>query len=188
MRRPRISIQKSLAAIAVLALSFAGLRYPTFGWARGLFTLSLGTLVLALLAALFQRKSKRAFWLGYLVGGTAYLLVLMVPWHTLLKEAWGDEGDDSGSLIITTPALDAFFLRCVGSHLKFADRPSPEYIDPLAFLLEYDAMLIETRRYNSRILGSTATFRQIGHSLITLLAGLAGGLYAGRCYARRDAS
>jgi hypothetical protein len=57
----RFSLVGGMAAVFVLAIGSAAITHPTADWASALFTLMVGTLCWASVAALIRR---RAFWIG----------------------------------------------------------------------------------------------------------------------------
>ncbi|HEV3164496.1 MAG TPA: hypothetical protein VGZ22_10760 [Isosphaeraceae bacterium] len=190
MRRPRFSIAKLLAAIAFCGVAFAALRYPTFLWARVLVSLSLASLVLALINVIFSQKQNRAFWLGFLISGVAYLAILSVTWQSVFRTAWHAESERDGrvdSLLVSSALLDCLYEQAVLGYIapSFPGDP-PEYTSVTDSLFEFDRSVIEMRPGVSTVHLSPPTFRQIGHALITLLFAFAGGLYARHCYVRRE--
>jgi hypothetical protein len=79
MRWFRFTIAGLLILVGFVAVAIAALREATDLWEHGVFTLTLGLLVVATLLAVHRAERKRAFWLGFaLVGGT-YLGASLVP-------------------------------------------------------------------------------------------------------------
>jgi hypothetical protein len=73
----QFSLRNLLIAVAAVAVGTAALINANEWWASLLWGTALSMLVFAALAALFRRDAQRAFWSGYLVAGSLYLLLLM---------------------------------------------------------------------------------------------------------------
>jgi hypothetical protein len=67
MRKLRFSIASLLALILVLGVGFAALRESSDLWDSGLFTVTLGILLISILLAVHRTESRQAFWLGFAV-------------------------------------------------------------------------------------------------------------------------
>jgi membrane protease YdiL (CAAX protease family) len=79
MRRFRISIAGLLVAVAVLGVAIAALVYPSPLAANAFHSMTLATLTIAVLAAVYHRGAKRAFWVGFSTCGWAYFLAVFGP-------------------------------------------------------------------------------------------------------------
>jgi hypothetical protein len=79
MRRFRISIAGLLGTIAVLGVAIAALIYPSPLAANAFYSLTLGTLTISVLAAVYHRAAKRAFWVGFATCGWTYFLAVFGP-------------------------------------------------------------------------------------------------------------
>jgi hypothetical protein len=79
MRLPRTTIAALMGLIALLAIAFAALVHPTPLWAAVCFSGMLLALTFASLAAIFSRGGRRAYWTGFLVGGSSYLVLQYGP-------------------------------------------------------------------------------------------------------------
>jgi uncharacterized membrane protein YhfC len=69
MYRPTISIRMLLAVVAFIALACTALVWANGIWATTLFTVALGVLLFAVVAAILRRGVKQAFWIGFAVFG-----------------------------------------------------------------------------------------------------------------------
>ena len=96
MRQARFSVRGLMAAIVLLAVAFAALRWPTPLWANVCFSLTLSALVLAIPAAVYRRGEYRAFWVGFASAGWVYFVLSMAPWFQ----------SEFGFQLATTTALD----------------------------------------------------------------------------------
>jgi hypothetical protein len=91
----QFSLRNLLVAVAVVAVGTAALLNANEWWASLLWGAALSILVFAGLVALFRREAQRAFWSGYVVAGSFYLLLLMfgngtfLPLITTKVIAWG---------------------------------------------------------------------------------------------------
>ena len=79
MKRIRFNIASLLVVVLLLAVSFAGLREATELWDSGLFTLTLGVLLISILLAVHRTEKRRPFWLGFALFGSAYLGFSLLP-------------------------------------------------------------------------------------------------------------
>jgi hypothetical protein len=68
-----------LWAILIVAFGFAALREADDLWGSGLFSLTLGLLLAAVLLAVHRTGARRAFWLGFALFGWGYLSLSLVP-------------------------------------------------------------------------------------------------------------
>lgn len=103
MRSFRFSIANLLLFIVALGVSFAALRNPSQLWANAWFSVALATLTIAVLAAVYRRGKRRAFWVGFASCGWLYLVLALGPW---LESA-------VGSFLVTTAILDVVYPQIV---------------------------------------------------------------------------
>ncbi len=79
MRHIRFSITGMLVIVLFVAVGFAALRESSDLWESGVFSLTLGILVMSILIAIHRTGSKRACWLGFALLGTTDLGFSQVP-------------------------------------------------------------------------------------------------------------
>ncbi len=79
MRHIRFSITSMLVIVLFVAVGFAALRESSDLWESGVFSLTLGILVMSILIAIHRTGSKRASWLGFALLGTTDLGFSQVP-------------------------------------------------------------------------------------------------------------
>ena len=79
MRRFRFTIASLLIIVLLVAFGFAALRESNDLWESGVFTLTLGVLLISILLAIHRTESRRAFWIGFAVFGWSYLGLTLVP-------------------------------------------------------------------------------------------------------------
>ncbi len=89
MRKLRFNIASLLVLILVLGVGFAALRESSELWESGLFTATLGILLISILLAVYGTESRRVFWIGFALLGWIYLGLTAVPSiETRLITAW----------------------------------------------------------------------------------------------------
>lgn len=78
MVRPRFSIARMVVFVAVIGLGLAAIRSPTGGWLLVAELLTVNLLLASILGALFRKGSARPFWIGFLVFGWSFAVLLLV--------------------------------------------------------------------------------------------------------------
>jgi hypothetical protein len=214
MPRMRVSIAGILVWVALLGVGFAALRNPSLLWSNALFSVALGTLTLAVLAAVYRRGRSRAYWVGFATCGWVYLLLALGPANESLVSPY----------LVTTAILDVLFEQVIPQP-PAPGAPPPTVIPPVPtasavkgqtwggnvavmpavfggfggvaaapFESPWHAWSTPDRELNmnpSPNLGgisvfSPEPFRRIGHSLFCLLIALLGGLVTRYFHATRD--
>ena len=79
MPKLRFNIASMLVIILVLAIGFAALRESNDLWDSGVFTLTIGVLLISILLAVHRTESRRAFWIGFALFGWVYLGLALIP-------------------------------------------------------------------------------------------------------------
>jgi di/tricarboxylate transporter len=79
MRYLRYNIASILGAIVCVAVGFAALREADDLWDSGLFSLTVGLLMVAVLLAVHRTGARRAFWIGFALFGWSYLSLSLIP-------------------------------------------------------------------------------------------------------------
>jgi hypothetical protein len=210
MRRHRFSfsIASGLAITGIVGVALAALRDPSYLWANVTFSITLTVLVLAVINALYGRGARRAHWLGFALCGWSYFMICSVPGlrdslcprpvtevildllypHVaplakLPPPAPGMAGNPSG-LIIQMARQPGGEFRLVGANppapaSRWSAWSQPDRSNGVGYQIGTGALV------------SSEAFRQIGHSMVALLVGVLGGIYArGRCrvWATRNGS
>lgn len=190
MRKLRFNIASLLIIILVLGVGFAALRESSDLWESGIFTMTLGILLISILLAVHRVQSTRAFWLGFALFGWAYMgLTLMPPVE---------------SRLITTKALAYLDSKVPGRPLEMValqvtSTGSGSPSDPVqsaVFAIRSKQLAttsnglwirdVTTGKLLSGWSGSTENFVRIGHSLFALLMAWLGGQLSRRlCRASR---
>ncbi len=185
--RPRVSIRRMLALIVAFGIALAALRSPSNLGANALLTLTLAALVVSVINFVYSRARVRAFWVGFLIAGSAYFLL---HWVTPL-----------GDRLVSVPLLDILYPHLVPpeptqpvarasagrtyailvSRGAFGGPPPPDH-GRWAVWTEPDRTSGLGAAVGSVMLSSPEPYRLIGHSLITLVVAALGGLYARHRY------
>jgi hypothetical protein len=204
MRLPRFSIASVLAVIAILAVALAALRSPSYLWANVTFSLSLGALVLAIINVVYGREAGRAYWLGFSLCGGIYFAVCSIPGlrdsvcPRLVTEVVFDflypqlspattpapgvinvtttgTGGSVGQMLVT-------YRLAVNGGPGSVTPPSSPSMPPWAAWTEPDRSVGVGYQIGTVSLRSSEAFRQIGHSMFTLLVAVLGGTFARHRY------
>jgi hypothetical protein len=186
MRTFRFTIAGLLGVITVLGIGLAALREASDLWDSGLFTLTLGVLLVSILLAVHRREDRRAFWVGFALFGWGYMGLSLVP--------------SAEPRLVTTTALaylDAHVPgQAMGLRIRLSESGSGSSINlvqGLAFSPDGRRLVGSSQgrvglwdRTTGRLLftipGTTENFIRIGHSLFALLAGCAGGVVSRRLW------
>jgi hypothetical protein len=187
MRRIRFKIASLLVAVLVLGVGFAALRESNDLWDSGLFTLTLGALLLSILLAIHRAESRRAFWLGFALFGSGYLGLSLVP--------------SIESRLVTTRTLAYLDSKVPGrspairlyTNLVMNTGNGGDQFQGVVFGTDGNQTISSSQGQgwirdvtNGRLLGgwsgTTENFVRIGHSLLALLVGWFGGLLSRRLW------
>ena len=215
MRRLRFSIASMLVVIGILGVALAAHRSPSHLWANAVYTVAFGTLLVAIVNAVYGWREQRAFWMGFLVCGGAYFAVYSVPgirdsvcprlvtvaildllyphnnmavypqWTSNIAGYVGTPGvivnGSPGMIIDSSPvALTPYWTTTATVAPPTPTSRWLAWTEPdLSFGVGY--------QIGSVSLASSDSYRQIGHSIFTLLAGIFGGSYARSRYRARAA-
>jgi hypothetical protein len=190
MNRPRFSIAGLLAAVLLAAIAVAALRESTDLWDGAVFGLTLAVLLVAVLLAIYAPRPRRACWLGFALVGSVYLSLSLIPaverrlptTHLLilLDLQLPDRSPDRarGTLGLLRPGyLDEQVVAFSPDGRGLA----PGWHDSVKL---WDA---QTGRLVGGLSKTSVNFVRIGHSIMALILGFAGGQLARHLAARRDA-
>jgi hypothetical protein len=78
MNRFRMTIRSAMALVLLAGVGFAALRDPSMWWVGGVLACLIGLLLTACVGAMYRTGRERAFWLGIVVFGGGYLLLVSV--------------------------------------------------------------------------------------------------------------
>jgi hypothetical protein len=197
MQRPQFSIGGLLVLISMLAVAFGALRSPSYLWANAIFSLAFGAIVIAVLNAIIGRGARRAYWFGFALCGAAYFLVSTVPGlrdsvcPRLVTEPIFDfvyplvfpTPAPSTAPVAALSASDTILVdRAPTGRFIFRTSTPPTPVSRWAAWTETDRNIGVGYQIGTVSLVSSEAFRQIGHSLVTMLVSALGGLYARNRY------
>jgi hypothetical protein len=191
MNPVRISVVGLLLLIGATAIGMAAIVSPTAELANGLFTIVGGSLLFALLAIIYRNGNRRAFWLGFCVFGSAYLLACYGPFV----------GSTFRARLLTTTLIDRLYagmnptledkLHEVASssegglkfqwHIRFDQETDPD-ADSVALTAvgNRPASQVFIGFYPPASCSNLVWFRKSAHSIVTLWVAFVGGLVGRR--------
>jgi hypothetical protein len=211
MRLPRFSIASLLVIIGILGVALAALRNPSYLWANVLFTVAFGSLILAVVNAIYGSGAGRAYWLGFTICGGAYFAACSIPGlrdsvsPRLVSELLFDVLYPSFRLPEPTPSpAPARGMMAMMGQMQMTGmmnqmqgglgpnggngvrkrRGPGTAVTPVSAASRWSTWNEPGRaigvnyQIGNVILISPEAFRQIGHSLVTLLLAVLGGVYA----------
>lgn len=189
--RPRFSLRQLLALVGFVAVGFGALMASWPWMASAIYTLTVGILAFAVLAAVGKTGRAKFFWIGFAVVGWGYL------W---LAENEGDVAYPVNDRLVTTKLLyllwDARYPEATHTRLGAGLFAVPS---------ETDDLISEARSLQRKIAGAAAPlspaanasltppdyaellpgFFHIGHALFALLFAYLGGCLTRAFYDRR---
>ncbi len=206
MRLPRFSISSILALIAIVAVALAALRSPSYLWANVTFSLALGAFVVGLVNVIYGRNAGRAYWVGFSLCGGVYLAISSVPglrdsvcprlatevvldflYPHLSPPTTPAPGWTTVSPYLSPPVTPASGWTTVSPYssttvtlpaFTFVQQLQPPTKPPSVAWTEPDRTIGVGYQIGTVSLGSSEAFRQIGHSIFTLLMAVLGGTFA----------
>jgi len=202
MKRFRFHIGSLVLLVLLLGIGFAALRESSDLWESGLFTLTLGVLLISILLAVYRTESRRAFWIGFGVFGWTYLGLTLVPSIEsrllttkglafinskiprsipngvgLAYEYYDNDGD-----------MDLYFVKNSRRIALYRNQGNGAFQDVTRTVgLDYGtnndtiSLNIPSRLW---LRGSAENFMRIGHSLFALIAAFVGGHLSRHLYAK----
>src|SRR4051812_45422317 len=182
MRRFRFTIASLLGVVLFVAVAFAALREATALWDSGVFTMTACLLLASVLLAVHRAGEARAYWVGFVLFGVAYLAASLIPpVEARLATSRGLAYLDS-----KIPGRNTVWFLS-GS---LSGKPGAAVsLEAIAFTLDGKAFAspnqggvrlwdASTGRLLAGPRGTTEAFVRIGHSLVALLAAMAGGRFS----------
>jgi hypothetical protein len=79
MRRFRFHLGTLVILVLFFGVGLAALRESNDTWDSGMFTLTLGVLLISILLAIHRPEKRRVFWLGFALFGSTYLGLSLLP-------------------------------------------------------------------------------------------------------------
>jgi FG-GAP-like repeat len=193
LRRFRFHLGTLVIVVLILGVGLAALREANDIWDCGIFSITLGALLISILLGVHRTDKRRAFWLGFALFGSAYLALSLIP--------------SIESRLITNRALaylDSKMPRSLPAGLTYADFDNDGKLDLYVANNSHPNTLFPNNgngtfvdatpaaRFSNIFLGTSLTgssgttenFIRIGHSLLALLAAFLGGLLPRHLYAK----
>ncbi|WP_435008827.1 hypothetical protein P12x_000076 [Tundrisphaera lichenicola] len=202
MRRFRMSIAGLLGLVALMGVAIAALTHPSPLAGNAYYTITLAALIIAVLAAVYHRGGKRAFWVGFSTCGWAYFLLVFGPaWvqpygqnlvtttlldivypYTIPSKA-GVATLDPAGIPVSWSKLAGFRASGRGARVILAGGFAGGPVGPLPSPWEILTTPDRTTRFWPE---SPETFRRIGHSLFCLAFATIGGFLTRRFRMTQD--
>jgi hypothetical protein len=201
MRRFRFTIANLIVAVLFAAVAFAALREADDLWDSAVFTATLGLLAASVLLAVHRAGRSRAFWVGFALAGSAYLIASMIPSvesRLLTTRALTFVDSKVPRAAETGPALGEVVSIVAGATTAYADvvdavvqAQGKGVFRDVTSSVETSAggAIVWKPSLSWRLLlgtgGTSASFVGIGHSILALASAFLAGhlsrwLYAGR--------
>ena len=189
MKWARFSIARLMGFVLVAGLGLAGLKGANEAWAGAYFTLMIVGLTLAILNAAQARGKARAFWAGFAISGWVYFLLIF----SAVGPNRMSQPQLSTELLIDRLEPAIYPSTAASNTITFT--PMPYLIQATPATPAGPSPLVATYTTISTKLGSMAVlptnmaplhYRQIAHSLATLLVGAIGGFYSLWLAGRRE--
>jgi hypothetical protein len=170
-------------------VSFAALREATDLWDGGVFTAALAALLVSMLLAVHRRDDKRAFWLGFALFGSAYLIASLIP-------PIESRFPTTSGLALLDSKLSDRVIAMTWSISTTGGSTTTGYAMPTLALSADGKSLVDGTGGWVQVLnsvtgasvagphGTTENFVRIGHSLLALVIGFVGGCLSRQQYAR----
>jgi len=174
MRRFRFHIGSLVILVLLLGIGFAALRESNDLWDSGIFTVTLGVLLISILLAVHRTEKRGAFWLGFALFGSAYLGLSLVP--------------SIEPRLITTRVLtflDSKMPRSNPAGAGMAQNDDGSW--DLLFVNNSQPNALYLNKGNGTLMvtiGTNENFIRIGHSLLALIAAFVGGQLSRNLHAR----
>jgi hypothetical protein len=193
MKRFRFNIASLLVVVLLVAIGFAALREASDLWESGVFALTLGVLLIAILSAVHRTDSRRAFWLGFSLFGAAYLGLSLVPpiesrLITTKVLALLESKVSDRPIVISGRVWDTW-SRNQGQNNPSVNSASIAFSPQGNLVASGNEGVIRVWNLSGSNLlgtwsGTTENFMRIGHSLLALITALVGGQLSRRLYGK----
>jgi hypothetical protein len=180
MRRFRFHLGSLVILVLLLGVGLAALRESNETWDRGIFSITLGMLLISLLLAIHRTDQRRAFWLGFALIGWSYLglsLILSIESRLITTKGLAFVDSKVPRSISRSEALyDLLVANDSQPNTLVLNKGSGDWIADVT-----DAGSNPTIFRNvlaGRTLtgfGTTENFIRIGHSLFAVVVALLGG-------------
>jgi hypothetical protein len=185
-----------MAFIVVTAVGLASLRNANDLWVGIWLLTALAAVGVAILGAAFLRSRERAWWAGFALFCGGYLAIAVGPW---LSDTFEPRLGTTHLLryvhsrVSPYPEMASGGVRALESEhgnlvtqLQDMRRVARNANDPSIMALRRKIQTLKQELAAAKASPLNRDFRQVGHALFALLAGLVGAVVAGRFYERRQ--
>jgi hypothetical protein len=188
MRNLRFNIASILGVIMFLGVGFAALKESGDLWESGIFTLTLGVLLVSILLAIHRSEARRAFWIGFALFGGGYLAISLISsiesrlltakGLAYLDRKLSGRPPDVATLLLSVARSSGSANQA--QNVAFAvDGLKVAATSKQGIVRIWDAT---TGRLLTGWSGTTENLVRIGHSLLAVVAGWLGGQLARRLH------
>jgi hypothetical protein len=162
MSIPSFSLRAFLVAVAYFAVVVVAAVAGTQPWANAVFSISLGAILVATLAALFLRDPQHTFWRGFSLIAWIYMIIAFGPTDTRWRQ-----------YLVTDSLLKPL-------HHMVVPYQAIRYVEPGFELQKEGEGYYRTGPRSSFAIwgGSWEALQRSGHSVWAILLGLVGGYLA----------
>jgi hypothetical protein len=191
MNHFRVTIRSAMALVLLAGFGFAALRDPSMWWVGGVLICLIGLLLTACVGAIYRTGRERAFWLGIVVFGGGYLLLIEV----LSRDGTGNPVAFINR-VLDTRALDPRSAPGAGAkvlaEMNGAFWPaSVLQIDRTkgAYFVNYDGLTAISNAWLSPAqikLPNDGDYSAVGNKLVMILVALIGSVVAVAFYDSRE--
>ncbi len=180
MKRFRFNIGTLVILVLVLGISFAALRESNDIWESGVFTVTLGLLLVSILLAVHRTGSRQAFWIGFALFGAAYLGLSVVPsietrLVTTRALAYLDSKVPGRPTVPHRYIASLIAIGAVNNQVSNVNVALDGIESATAGQGQVGRWNVTTAKLLGGWSGTTENLVRIGHSLFALLAGWLGG-------------
>jgi hypothetical protein len=192
MRRVRFRISSLLITVVLAAIGFAAIRESDDRWDSGLFSLILLSLLMSVLLAIHRPRSRRAYWLGFAIWGSSYLVLSLIP--SIEPRLMTTKGLVHLDSHLPGRSISGLTIRLVATGTGSTARQ----VSQVAFTPDGTRLAVSspgqlklwdvtTGKPLGGWNGTSENLVRIGHSIVALLAALLGGCVSRRLFGGQEA-
>ncbi len=192
MRRFRFHLGTLVILVLLLGLGFAALRESNEIWDSSVLSITLVMLSISILLAVHRTEKRRAYWLGFALFGSAYLGFSLLPLIesrliTTKALAYVDSKVPDRSIVHLRRMWDTWSNDLTQSSQSVPSTSlalSPEGNGAVGDNWSAAGDWMFPRSFTGAAGGSTMNFIRIGHSFLTLIVAVTGGLLSRQLHAK----
>ena len=195
MAKFRFNIASLLGIVLFVAVGVAALRESSDLWESSIFSMTSGMLLISNLLTIHRTETRRAFWLGFALSGSAYLGLSLVPsiesrlittkaLHYLDSKVTRSSPAGAGLAYFDYDNDGAMDLYVVNNHYTnalFLNKGNGDWLEDVTAAAGSNGPGKQTwfrnilARRSLTGFGTTENFVRIGHSILTIVTALLGG-------------